>query len=185
MATAFLGKAVRRFDALKAIVPLIGDSLVITNLANTATEWRAVRPHEANLYFAGMGMVTPYAAGLALALPHRRVLALDGDGGLLFDLAVLGTVAQTAPGNLCIVVFDNEGYVSTGMAPSTASLTAGPVDLAAVARASGLANVSTARTLDEFVAAVENAYSAPAGPSSDRCQDQQRAGIRRHADDGF
>ena len=37
----------RRLDALKAIVPLIGDSLVITNLANTATEWRAVRPHEA------------------------------------------------------------------------------------------------------------------------------------------
>ena len=47
----------RRFDALKAIAPLIGDSLVVTNLANTATEWRAVRPHEGNLYFVGMGMV--------------------------------------------------------------------------------------------------------------------------------
>lgn len=160
-----MGNAVRRFDALKAMVPLIGDSLVITNLANTATEWRAVRPHEANLYFTGMGMVTPYAAGLALALPHRRVLALDGDGGLLFDLSVLGIVAQTAPGNLCIVVFDNEGYVSTGKTPATSSLTAGPLDLAAVARASGLSNVTAVRSLDEFVAAVENAYRAPSGPS--------------------
>src|SRR3954447_6162123 len=112
----------RRYDALQAIAPVIGDSLVITNLANTATEWRAVRPHEGNLYFVGMGMVTPYATGLALALPHRRVLALDGDGGILFDLTVLGTLAQIAPANLCVIVFDNEGYVSTGKWSSTASL---------------------------------------------------------------
>lgn len=155
----------RRFDALKAIVPLIGDSLVVTNLANTATEWRAVRPHEANLYFVGMGMVTPYAAGLALALPHRPVLALDGDGGLLFDLSVLGTVAQTAPANLCIVVFDNEGYASTGKTTATASLTAGTIDLAAMARAAGLTNVSVVRSVEEFAAAVESAYRAPAGPT--------------------
>ena len=37
-------------------------------------------------------------------------------GGTLFDLSVLGTVAQTSPSNLCILVFDNEGYVSTGKA---------------------------------------------------------------------
>ena len=65
----------RRYDCLEAIAPLVADSLVITNLANTATEWRSVRPHEGNLYFVGMGMVTPYAAGLAMALPHRRVQA--------------------------------------------------------------------------------------------------------------
>ena len=59
----------RRYDCLKVIAPLIADSLVITNLANTATEWRSVRPYEGNLYFVGMGMVTPYAAGLAMACP--------------------------------------------------------------------------------------------------------------------
>ena len=82
------------------------EELVITNLANTANEWRSVRPHDGNLYFVGMGMVTPYALGLALALPHRQVLALDGDGGILFELSVLGTLAQTAPDNLCVVVLD-------------------------------------------------------------------------------
>jgi sulfopyruvate decarboxylase TPP-binding subunit len=154
----------RRYDCLEAIAPLIGDSLVITNLANTATEWRAVRPHEGNLYFVGMGMVTPYAAGLAMALPNRRVLALDGDGGMLFDLSILGILAQTAPTNLCVVVLDNEGYASTGKWPSTASLTAGPVDIAAVARGSGLAGACTVRSLDELAAAVEAAYGG-AGPS--------------------
>src|SRR5712691_6138736 len=154
----------RRYDCLEAIAPLVADSLVITNLANTATEWRSVRPHEGNLYFVGMGMVTPYAAGLAMALPNRRVLALDGDGGILFDLSILGILAQAAPANLCVVVFDNEGYASTGRWPSTASLTAGPVDLEAVARASGIASARTVRSVDELVAAVEAAYRG-AGPS--------------------
>src|SRR6478609_1366803 len=96
MTKTSIGIRMRRFDALKAIAPIVGDSLVITNLANTATEWRTARPHEGNLYFVGMGMVTPYATGLALALPHRRVLALDGDGGILFDLSILGVLGQTA-----------------------------------------------------------------------------------------
>ena len=109
--------AMRRYDCLRVIAPLVADSLVITNLANTATEWRSVRPHEGNLYFVGMGMVTPYAVGLAMALPNRRVLALDGDGGILFDLSILGTLGQTAPSNRCVVVFDNEGYASTGKGP--------------------------------------------------------------------
>ena len=155
----------RRYDCLKAIAPLIAESLVITNLANTATEWRAVRPHEGNLYFVGMGLVTPYATGLALALPGRRVLALDGDGGMLFDLAALGTVAQTAPANLCIVVFDNEGYVSTGKWPSTATLTAGHADIEAIARAAGMAQAVTVRSVEALVAAVEKAYGASTGPS--------------------
>jgi len=150
----------RRYDCLKAIAPKLKDELTVTNLANTATEWRAVHPSEGNLYFVGMGMVTPYALGLALALPQRRVLALDGDGGLLFDLAVLGTMAQTAPANLCVVVFDNGGYVSTGRHPSSASLTASRVDLEAVGRAMGVDRSHTARTVDEFVAAVEAGLAA-------------------------
>ena len=101
----------KRFDCFTAIADKVTDELVITNLANTATEWRTVRPSDGNLYFVGMGMVTPYALGLALALPHRRVLAFDGDGGILFELSVLGTLAQSAPDNLCVVVLDNEGYV--------------------------------------------------------------------------
>ncbi len=155
----------QRFEGLKAIAPLLGDELVITNLANTATEWRAVRPHEGNLYFVGMGMVTSYAIGLALALPHRGVLALDGDGGILFEMSVLGTLAQTAPQNLCVVVLDNEGYVSTGKWASVPSLSAGPVDIAAVARGCGVENVTTVRTVDELVAAVEAGLGGESGPS--------------------
>jgi sulfopyruvate decarboxylase TPP-binding subunit len=155
----------RRYDCLQALAPRLTDELVVANLANTTTEWRALRPHDGNLYFVGMGMVTPYAIGLALALPNRRVLALDGDGGLLFDLSALGTLAQTAPANLCVVALDNGGYVSTGAFASVTSLTAGPVDLEAIGRAAGLERVCTVQTVDDFVAAVDGALRGGAGPS--------------------
>ena len=155
----------QRYDCFKAIAPKITDELVVSNLANTATEWEAVRPHAGNFNYVGMGMVTPYAIGLALALPHRQVIAIDGDGGILFEMSVLGTLAQTAPKNLCVIVLDNEGYVSTGKYDSAASLSAGPIDIAGVARASGLENVSTVRTVDAFVAAVEAGLGGDAGPS--------------------
>ena len=155
----------KRFDCFKAIAGKITDELVITNLANTANEWRAVRPHDGNLYFVGMGMVTPYALGLALALPHRSVLAFDGDGGILFELSVLGTLAQSAPANLCVVILDNEGYVSTGKGAAIASLSAGAIDIAGVTRASGLQNVHEVRTVDEFVGAIEQGLSGGSGPT--------------------
>lgn len=148
----------RRYDCLKAIAGLLADDdLVVTNLANTATEWHSVRPHDASLYFVGMGMVASYATGLALALPHRRVLALDGDGGLLFDLGILGTIGRLRPSNLTLLVFDNGGYVSVGETRATASLTADTVSLEAVARGAGVPHVTTARTVDATVDAVSHA----------------------------
>jgi sulfopyruvate decarboxylase TPP-binding subunit len=155
----------RRYDCLAAIAGWMTEELVVANLANTSTEWRALRPHEGNLYFVGMGMVTPYALGLALALPHRPVLALDGDGGILFDLSVLGTLAQSAPRNLCVVVFDNGGYVSTGRSPASRSLTGNGLDLAALARASGVQQVHDVRDVEAFEAAVRAGLKDGAGPT--------------------
>ncbi len=155
----------RRYDCLQALAPKLSDELIVANLANTSTELRAVRPSPGNLYFVGMGMVTPYANGLALALPRRRVLALEGDGGVLLDLSALGTLAQTAPRNLTVVIFDNEGYISTGPWRSVASLTAGAVDLEAVARGSGLKRVRTVRSVPELAEAVEEGVGGTQGPT--------------------
>jgi sulfopyruvate decarboxylase TPP-binding subunit len=149
----------RRYDCLKHLARRAADDLVVTNLANTATEWHTLRPHDGNLLCVGMGMVTAYAIGLALALPDRPVIALDGDGGILFDISVLGTLAQTAPANLRVLVFDNGGYASTGRLPHVASMTSGTVRIEDLARAFGLARVTTVSTEAEFEAALD----APAG----------------------
>jgi thiamine pyrophosphate-dependent acetolactate synthase large subunit-like protein len=140
----------RRKECLEALAPLITDQLVITNVARTAFEWKMAKPREGNLYTMGMGLVTPVALGLALALPHRGVVALDGDGGILLNLGALATVANCAPPNLVSIIFDNESYASTGGLPTA---TAGRTDLVAIARGAGISRASEVRTPDEFAAA--------------------------------
>lgn len=145
----------KRLDGMRALAARMTDELAVTNLANTATEWHAVRPFEGNLYAVGMGMVTPYALGIALARPERRVVALDGDGGILFDPGVLGTIAASGADNLCVVVFDNGGYISTGRLPVVASLSGQGVGIEDLARAFGIRQaetVTTAEALDEAYA---------------------------------
>src|SRR5690349_4784005 len=115
---------------------MLDDQLVVTNVARSGFEWHALCPREGNLYTMGMGLVTPLCLGLALALPHRRVLAIDGDGSLLLNLGVLATMANAGPPNLVSFVFDNASYASTGGLPTH---TAGKTDLAATARGAGIA----------------------------------------------
>ena len=94
-----------------------------------------------------MGLTIPIALGVALAQPRRHVIALEGDGSLLMQLGCLATVAERAPKNLTIVVWDNGIYQITGSQP-TASASA--ADLVAIARGSGIASSAWAADEDDF-----------------------------------
>lgn len=137
----------KRYDCLQAIAPHVGDELVVTNLGAVRHEWQALRPHPGNYHLQNLGLTSSMALGLALALPHRKVVALDGDGSLLLNLGSLATMANQHPKNLVHIVFDNECYESSRGAPSA---TAGQTDLAAIARGAGFANVVIAKTVAEF-----------------------------------
>lgn len=137
----------RRYDCLRAIAPHFGDELVVTNLGAVRHEWQALRPHHGNYHLQNLGLTSSMALGLALALPHRKVVAFDGDGSLLLNLGSLATIANQHPRNLIHVVFDNECYESSRGAPTA---TAGRADLAAVAAGCGFVNVITTKTLPEF-----------------------------------
>jgi sulfopyruvate decarboxylase subunit beta len=137
----------KRFDCLKAIAPHFHDELVVTNIGGVRHEWQALRPHPGNYHLQNLGLTSSMALGLALALPHRKVIAFDGDGSLLLNLGSLATIANQRPKNLVHIVFDNECYESSRGAPTA---TAGAADLAAIARGAGFANVITATTMAEF-----------------------------------
>jgi sulfopyruvate decarboxylase subunit beta len=137
----------KRYDCLRQIAPHFGEELVVTNLGAVRHEWQALRPHPGNYHLQNLGLTSSMALGLALALPHRKVVAFDGDGSLLLNLGSLATIANQHPKNLIHIVFDNECYESSRGAPTA---TAGQADLAAIARGAGFANVLTARTLAEF-----------------------------------
>jgi len=137
----------KRYDCLKAIAPHITEELMVTNLGAVRHEWQALRPHPGNYHLQNLGLTSSVALGLALALPHRKVVAFDGDGSLLLNLGSLATIANQHPNNLIHIVFDNECYESSRGAPTA---TAGRADLAAIARGAGFANVTTANTVAEF-----------------------------------
>ncbi len=143
----------KRFECLKVLASMTTENdIVVTNLGNTPHEWQAVRPSRANLYGFNLGQCTPVALGLALALPHRRVIALDGDGNLLLNLASLADTAYHKPVNLLIVVFDNQAYESPGGMPTA---TAYGVDLVQVAKGCGIRRSFLALTVEEFAEKVK------------------------------
>jgi sulfopyruvate decarboxylase subunit beta len=143
----------KRQECMSILGPkLIDDIPVITGTGNTAHQLAEFRRPQITLHSAQLGACSAIALGLALALPHRKVISLDGDGNLLLNLAVLGDIANKAPRNFGIIVFDNESYESGGRLPTA---TAGKVDLAAVARACGFKNAREVRNLAEFSDAVE------------------------------
>ncbi|MER9469557.1 thiamine pyrophosphate-dependent enzyme [Mesorhizobium sp. M0482] len=152
----------KRFDCMKALAVRLKDELVILSLGGSVDEWYNAAPHmrEASLFQQQLGCVTPQAFGLAAGLPHRRVISLDTDGGLLFNLGILATLGNEQPKNLFVVVWDNECYQSIGGPPTHTAL--GRVDLAAIARGAGIENAHTARTVEEFDAHCARGLAADA-----------------------
>jgi sulfopyruvate decarboxylase subunit beta len=138
-----------RFDCMKILAAKLKDELVVLSLGASVDEWYNAAPHmrAASLFQQQLGCVTPQAFGLAVGLPHRRVISLDTDGGMMFNLGILATLGNEQPKNLLVVVWDNECYESIGGPPTH---TAGRVDIAAIANGAGIANAYTARALDEF-----------------------------------
>ena len=121
------------------------DMVVVSSLGNPTWDVASVGDHALNFNFIGaMGQAGPFALGLAMARPEKRIVLFAGDGELLMSLGVLATIANQAPANLAVVALDNESYVETGSQPSA---TAGPTDLEAVARACGF--VHTRAVVDE------------------------------------
>ena len=119
--------------------------VVVSSLGNPTWDVASVGDHALNFNFIGaMGQAGPFALGLAMAWPEKRLVLFVGDGELLMSLGVLATIANQAPANLAVVALDNESYVETGSQPSA---TAGPTDLEAVARACGF--VHTRAVVDE------------------------------------
>ena len=126
----------RRCLVVKELLAQRGDLLVVAGLGASAWDVTAAGDEPLNFPLWGaMGGAVPLGLGLALAQPSRRVLVITGDGEMLMGLGSLATVAIQAPPNLAIVVLDNERYGETGM---QLTHTAGSVDLAAVAAASGI-----------------------------------------------
>lgn len=141
----------KRFDCLKLVAAEAKDALVVSSAGAMTLEWNALRPGDGNFRVRTLGLCSSIALGMALGLPHRKIIALDGDGSLLMNLCSLPTIARMHPSNLVHIVFDNEVYEASG---SKKTATACGTDLVGMARAAGIKNSVWANNLSEFGRAI-------------------------------
>lgn len=136
-----------RQDCLEALVPHITDQLVVPSVSGQWI-WGQLCKHDGNLLLGSMGNALGVGLGMALGLPHRKVIVLESDGSVLLSLFNLPTLGNLNPENLVVFVFDNEAY--SGSRISRPSATAGKTDLAAMAKDAGVSYAVTVRDLAAF-----------------------------------
>ncbi len=144
-----------RIDALEALYERLADCVVVTIMGAVAVELQSLghRPNHFYLQHA-MGLASSMGLGVALALPQRRVVVVDGDGSALMNLGGLTTMGRYRPGNLVHLVFDNESLLSVGGFPTA---TATGSDLATIAAGAGIPRTSTVDDIDALLAAFDAA----------------------------
>jgi sulfopyruvate decarboxylase subunit beta len=144
-----------RIEAVQALAKLVTEQdLFVCAHGGLRNDWWNHRPGgvDNTCFLTGMDTVSATAFGLALALPHRRVVSLDTDGSQLMSASLLGTLGNELPPNLTIVVFDNGAYESIG---GLKTHTNGRTDLAKMAEGAGCPHAVTARDVASFSRAAE------------------------------
>src|SRR5678815_5841626 len=83
-----------RHECLELLAGKMTDQLVVTSQSGQRIEWSRLSKHEGNLLVGMMGCAVGVGMGLALALPHRKVIVLDSDGSVLLSLFNLSTLCN-------------------------------------------------------------------------------------------
>jgi sulfopyruvate decarboxylase subunit beta len=138
----------KRNECLQVLARQVTDEIVVATYS-AAHDWLQINERPLNHFFFGaMGLASSHGLGLALGLPNRRVLVLDGDGSLLMNLGSLVTLAGAAPKNLVHFVCQNGTYEANGGHP----LPNRNVDFAGIAKAAGISACYTFSELSLFEA---------------------------------
>jgi thiamine pyrophosphate-dependent acetolactate synthase large subunit-like protein len=127
-------------------------ALVVTSLGNASYLWAALHHAPENFYFEdAMGLALPLALGLAIAQPKRPVIVVEGDGALLMHMGALVTVGAVNPANLTVLLIQNGVHAASG----GQALTNAGLDLAQLARASGIARADNIATPEALAAKLQ------------------------------
>lgn len=125
----------KRYEAIEVIVKSLNESeLVISSTGMISRELFTIRDSPHNFYMIGsMGLASSIGLGLALSLPEKQVMVIEGDGSILMNMGSTATIGHFAPKNLIHIVLDNVAHDSTGGQPTVSNT----VKLEEVAHAAG------------------------------------------------
>jgi sulfopyruvate decarboxylase subunit beta len=156
--------ALNRYEWLGQLADkLPDDSLVMsTYIGAVSFEWaHHTNEHPRTAHLGQMGDVIGMGLGLALALPHRKIVCLDGDGSVLMELGQLVAMGQHSPDNLVVFVVDNGVYESIGWGDHgrRATATAETANLASIAAGCSVPYTADVSTQDQLDAEIDLAFS--------------------------
>lgn len=128
----------KREDALRTLLKLFGDSLVVSTTGKTSREVFELRIELGEkqrdfLTVGGMGHTASIAFGAALGNPKKKIICVDGDGSMLMHLGALPVIGNAAPKNFIHILLNNAAHESVGGQPTVA----GKMDFKAIASACG------------------------------------------------
>jgi acetolactate synthase-1/2/3 large subunit len=155
-------------DGIGAVIAaLLPENAIVIDesLTTGRTFWAQTaeaNPHDwLNSMGGSIGFGLPLAVGAAIGAPHRKVIALEGDGSAMYTLQALWTMAREQL-DVTIIIFANRGYrILQGELASLGSGTPGrraidiltvdrpALDWVALARGQGV-EANRASNLDEF-----------------------------------
>jgi thiamine pyrophosphate-dependent acetolactate synthase large subunit-like protein len=143
---------VKRIDVVRAFAELVTEEdLFVSSIGGLWDDWWNHRPGGVDGTFSPgiLGSVSSTALGLAIALPHRRIVALETDGSMLLNTGILCTLGNERPANLTVIVFDNGIYENIG---GPVTHTGRNTDLALMAAGGGCPLTQTVHDVGEFSA---------------------------------
>jgi thiamine pyrophosphate-dependent acetolactate synthase large subunit-like protein len=157
-----MGNLLERRSVVSALLEGRKDAIAIGGLGASTYDIAAAGDHDRNFYLWGaMGGAVMIGLGVALAQPELPVVVITGDGEMLMGMGSLATVGLQQPGNLTIIVLDNEVYGETG---GQASHTGTNTDLVGVAKACGIADARSVATMAEIKTFAASMQDVAAGP---------------------
>lgn len=142
----------KREDALRTLLGLVGDDLIVSTTGKTSREifeLRVLRGEEQRnfLTVGGMGHTSSIALGVALGQPDRKVVCIDGDGSLIMHMGAMAIIGDVAPKNLVHILLNNASHESVGGQPTVA----GNLDFEAIAKACGYIDYVQATDNDSLI----------------------------------
>ncbi len=138
----------RRQEAIDVLAACRGSAISVATM-QSIVPWHEAGQGEIDHLDAQrcMGSASSLGLGLALAVPDRNVLVLDGDGSLLMQLGSLVSIAHAQPRNLYHFIFANGVHETTGNQPLPG---VGKFDFCVLAMGAGYQGAFSLNTKEEF-----------------------------------
>ena len=93
----------KRAECIGMLYSELEDKVVVTIMGACAQELYDLG-HRENFFYLqhAMGLASSVGLGLALHLPHEKIVVLDGDGSVLMNLGTLATLAGIGRATSCM-----------------------------------------------------------------------------------